>query len=36
MQILGFNKNDDDSSDNVDDYDYQAQARHIWSIAPGT
>ena len=23
MQILGFDKNDNDSSDNIDDYDYR-------------
>ena len=26
-QTFGFDENDDDSSDNVDDYDYQARAR---------
>ena len=27
MQDLGFDEIDDNSGDNVDDYDYQAQAR---------
>ena len=27
MQDLGYDENDDDSSDNVDDYDYLARTR---------